>query len=264
MITSRDNALIKKIISLHRTAGRKKRGQYFIEGIRSVKQALDAGAPVAQIIYSAPVYEQRGGQNLMQRIRQLGLRVMEISESLFKVVTDTKSPQYIMAVINMKVDSPEKVLEAREPLIVIADSIQDPGNLGTVIRTADAAGAEGVFLLRGSTDPYSPKVVRSTMGSVFNIPIIRENNESDLLSLLHRKGMRIITAEPGGDNRYWDADFKGKVGIVIGNEANGISPRAKKYSHESVALPMYGKAESLNAAVTCGVLLYKALEQRLT
>ncbi len=225
-------------------------------------QALDAEAPVVEIIYAAPVYGQRGGEGLMRRVRGAGLIVSEVNESLFKVISDTESPQYVMAVIDIEPDDPEVALRPKEGLFVITDGIQDPGNLGTIIRTADATGVQGVFLLRGTTDPYSPKVIRSTMGSIFSIPIIREGNDRDLLSLLRDKKVRIIAAEPTGDDVYWDIDFNGKVGILIGNEANGVSSRAKKYVHRSITLPMHGKAESLNAAIACAVLLYKALEQR--
>lgn len=264
MITSRENVLIKKVVKLHTAAGRKKIRQYFTEGIRSVGQALEAGAPIAEVIYSAGVFRLPGGGELMDRVFKAGLRTVEISESLFKHVSDTENPQPVMAVIDIRDCTLDDLPEAQDMLLVIADAIQDPGNLGTIIRTADAAGAKAVLLLKGTADPYSPKAVRSTMGSIFSIPVMVQCNTEELFCRLRERGVRLIAASPEGGTAYWDADFRGSIAIIIGNEANGISETAREYSDLCVALPMNGRAESLNAAVACGILLYKALEQRLT
>ncbi len=264
MITSRENALIKKVVKLHTAAGRKKIRQYFTEGIRSVGQALDAGAPIAEVIYSTGVIRLPGGGELMDRVFKAGFRAVEVSESLFKHISNTENPQPVMAVIDIRYHTPDDLPEEQDLLLVIADAIQDPGNLGTIIRTADAAGAQAVMLLKGTTDPYSPKAVRSTMGSIFSIPVMAQNNTGELFCRLKERGVRLIAASPEGGTAYWDADFRGSIAIIIGNEANGISETAREYSDLCVALPMNGRAESLNAAVACGILLYKALEQRLT
>ena len=264
MITSRDNALVKKVLKLHTSTGRKRAGQYFTEGIRSVGQALDSKAPVSEVIYSKRVYGLGSGRELMDRVFKAGINIVEVSESLFKFICDTESPQHIMAVIDIKECDREEVMDVKEPLFVIVDGIQDPGNLGTIIRTADGAGASAVLLLKGTTDPYSPKVVRSTMGSNYSIPVFRERDAGELFDALNKKGIRLIASSPESGTPYWNADFTGSIGIIIGNEANGISEQVLEYSDQSVALPMPGRAESLNAAVACGVLLYKALEQRLT
>jgi TrmH family RNA methyltransferase len=264
VITSRENALIKNILKLHTTAGRKKAGQYFTEGIRSVGQSLKAKAPVDKVIFSDKVYRTTGGRELMERISQTGIKAVEISEGLYKSITDTDNPQHIMAVINIKEYRLKDILQSGELLLVIVDGIQDPGNLGTVIRTADAASAHAVMLLKGTADIYNPKTVRSTMGSVFGIPVIQVGDNKELFYWLRETGVRLIASSPEGDIPYWDIDYRGKIGIIIGNEANGISEQVKSCSDMSAVLPMPGGAESLNAAVACGILLYKALEQRLT
>ena len=238
--------------------------QYFTEGIRSVGQALEAGAPIAEVIYSAGVFRLPGGGELMDRVFKAGLRTVEISESLFKHISDTENPQTVMAVIDIKERTMGDLPESQDLLLVIADAIQDPGNLGTIIRTADAAGAKAVILLKGTADPYSPKVVRSTMGALFSIPVITQDDAAELFDRLRERGVRLIAASPEGGIAYWDADFSGSIAIIIGNEAKGISETVRECSDLCVALPMYGRAESLNAAVACGILLYKALEQRLT
>lgn len=264
MITSRDNDLIKKIHRLTSTAGRRKEGQYFTEGVRSVLQSLEAKADVDRVVYSKEVFRMPGGRSLVERVRYNGVKTVEVSENLYRLITDTDSPQHIMAVINIKESRLEDTLGAMGPMLVIVDGLQDPGNLGTVIRTADAVGANGVVLLKGTVDPYNPKTVRSTMGSIFSIPVIRKNDTKAVLEGLQEKGFRLIASSPNAQRPYWDVDYRGKVGIVVGNEARGISEQVGKRADIRVVLPMCGEAESLNAAVACGVLLYKALEQRLT
>lgn len=148
-------------------------------------------------------------------------------------------------------------------LLVIIDGLQDPGNLGTIIRTADAAGADGLILLKGTTDPYSPKSVRSSMGSVTGIPIVQCEDTHRLFSDLKAGGIKIAAAALDENAiPYYNFDYSGKTAIIIGNEAAGISPKVLSYADAVINIPMLGKAESLNAAVACGILLYKAIEQR--
>jgi TrmH family RNA methyltransferase len=149
-------------------------------------------------------------------------------------------------------------------LLVIIDGLQDPGNLGTIIRTADAAGADGLILLKGTTDPYSPKSVRSSMGSVTGIPIVQCEDTHRLFSDLKAGGVKIAAAALDKDAiPYYNYDYTGRIAIIIGNEAAGISPEVLSYADAIINIPMRGRAESLNAAVACGILLYKAVEQRL-
>jgi TrmH family RNA methyltransferase len=263
LITSRENPIVKKILKLHTAAGRKKVRQYFTEGVRSVEQALRTCAPVAEIVYSAGVFGLPGGGEVMDKIRCEGLRTVEVSDSLFKFISDTDNPQYIMAVINIEGQRLDDILKARGLLLVITDGIRDPGNLGTIIRTADAAGASAVLLLKGTVDPYNPKVIRSTMGSIFCIPVIQISDAGELFARLKKRGVKLIASSPGGGTPFWDADLSGEIGIIIGSEANGISEQVLEYADVNVVLPMPGRAESLNASVACGILIYKALEQRV-
>lgn len=264
MITSRENALIKKIVKLHTAAGRKKSGQYFTEGIRSVGQALEAGADIAEAVYCAKVYQLPAGRQLMDRIAWAGIKAVEVSESLYRSITDTENPQPVMAVIDMKDYRLDDILPTNGFFAVIVDGIRDPGNLGTIIRTAHAAGVHAVVLLKGTVDPYNPKTVRGTMGSIFSVPVVQESDTRRLFARLRETGVKLIAASPESRTPYWDINYRGKIAIIIGNEANGISDQVKEHSELSTVLPMPGRAESLNAAVACGILLYKALEQRLT
>jgi tRNA G18 (ribose-2'-O)-methylase SpoU len=341
VITSQGNPLIKKVRRLHSRQGRSKYRQYIIEGIRGVDQALDNGASIAEIIYSDRIWQLNGGAALMDRIGQSGIAAYQVDPALFDWVTDTETPQHVLAVVDM----PEQELgdgslasgdgppasrkhgdsspawkqgdgssasktgqterkdllpgggqllqddrlpqgdglpqrdgplqgdrppqDNRPPqgdrlLLVIIDGLQDPGNLGTIIRTADAAGADGLILLKGTTDPYSPKSVRSSMGSVTGIPIVQCEDTHRLFSDLKEGGVKIAAAALDKDAiPYYSYDYTGRVAIIIGNEAAGISPEVLSYADAIINIPMRGRAESLNAAVACGILLYKAVEQRL-
>lgn len=264
MITSETNPLIKKVKKLNTRKGREKYNQYFIEGIRGVEQLLENGAPVQEVMYSREIFNLQGGRTLIDRLTGLGIKVCEIDRNLFKEIGDTITPQYVLAVVRIKHYMLDAVLRKTHLLLVIVDGVQDPGNLGTIIRTADAAGAYGIILLKGTADPYSSKCVRSTMGSVFSLPIIQAENIKDIFYILKRHGLKIIAASLDGNIPYYQQDFTGNVAIVIGNEARGITREVCEYVDLFARIPMKGKAESLNAAVACGIFLYKAVEQRLT
>lgn len=264
MITSQSNPLVKRIKRLHTRGGRRKYGQYFIEGVRGVEQVLENGAPFNEIVYSSDVFQLNGGKALLERLQKLRIPIAEVSREIFTSIADTETPQYIMAVLKIPQWELDEILQRENLLLVIVDRIQDPGNLGTIIRTADAVGADGVILLKGTTDPYNPKSVRSTMGSIFSVPIIQQDNVDNLFGVLRKRGITIVATSLDSDVSYFELDYTGNTAIIIGSEAGGVSEEVSCKASISVKIPMLGKVESLNAAVACGVILYKALEQRLT
>ncbi len=264
VITSESNPLVKRVRKLHTRKGREKYGEFFVEGIRGVEQLLENGAAIRTVIYSEEVCGINGGEDLLSRLRENGTDVCRVDGSLFGKMTDTVTPQFILALVGIKDYILSDILSKETLMLVIVDGIQDPGNLGTIIRTADAAGADGVILFKGTADPYSPKCVRSTMGSISGIPVFTGNSVEDTFKVLESGGVKIIAASTDGDMPYYREDFRGKTAIVIGSEAAGISPGVREYADRFARIPMRGKAESLNAAVACGIILYKAVEQRLT
>jgi len=264
VIISESSPLIKKVMKLHSRKGRQKYGQYFVEGIRGVEQVLENGAPVEAVIYSKEIYGLHGGQAFIDRLNCSNLKIYQVEKNLFKKIGDTVTPQYVLAVVKMKDYLLNNIFVNSRLLLVIVDGVQDPGNLGTIIRTADAAGADGILLLKGTTDPYNPKCVRSTMGSIFSLPVIRVDNIQENFEILKEHKINIIAASLDGDVPYYRQDFTGNIAIIIGSEAVGISQEVCKYVNQFTSIPMAGKAESLNAAVACGIFLYKAVEQRLT
>lgn len=264
MITSESNPLIKKVKKLHSRAGRQKYGQYFVEGIRAVEQVLENGGPIEEVLYCEEVYRLQGGEALVNKLKESGIKTYQVSSHLFEKITDTAAPQYVLAVLAKEGYQLEQILENKDLLLVIVDGIQDPGNLGTIIRTADAAGAHGIILTKGTVDPYNPKSVRSTMGSIFSLPIIQAENAIELFKKLKASGIKLIGGSLQASTPYFKVDYRGKVALVIGSEAKGISEEVSRHIDLMVTIPMRGKVESLNAGIACGIILYKVVEQRLT
>ncbi len=261
VIESRDNSLLKHVRKLKIKKYRQESGEFVIEGLRFVDEAILAGANIKCIMAAETFYKENIEASIKKAFDNYNMCI--ISDDLFKGVTDTKSPQGIAAIVGLKQSSLDYILENAKTLLVI-DRIQDPGNLGTIIRTAHAANIDGLILLEGTTDPLSPKVLRSTMGSIFRVPIAWGVNFSKLLPLLRRKNFKIYTSRLEGGHPYYDEVYgkNEKMVLVIGNEANGVDESIILESDRLIKIPMPGNAESLNAAVACGIMIFEILRQK--
>ncbi|MCI2000290.1 MAG: RNA methyltransferase [Clostridia bacterium] len=184
-------------------------------------------------------------------------------DKTFRSLSDTNNPQGIMAVVEKNKYKIEDVIKnsKKNALYIIAENLNDPGNLGTIIRTADACQADGIFLSKGSVDLYNGKVLRSTMGSVFHIPIITETDIKECVDILHDNGVKIYAAHLKGEKMPYDINLTNPSAFLIGNEAGGLSNETAKMADELIKIPMPGKAESLNASVAASVLMYEAVRQ---
>lgn len=253
MITlSASNDKIKHIKKLAKKREREKCGEFIIEGKRSVCDAVKNGAEVSYIIFS-----DEPDVPFPPEIPQFLTDAHTFSE-----ITDTESPQDMLAVVKAASFDAESVFSGKYDLIVLCDRVQDPGNIGTIIRTADAVGSAAVILSSGCADLYNPKVVRSTMSSVFNIPIIKDADVVGALRRLSESGYRTFCGALSENCvSLFDADFSGKCVIVIGNEGSGVSDEIITLCDSAVKIPMLGKAESLNASVSAGILMYEVLRQ---
>ena len=262
VVTSRENAYIKELKSLKDKKHRDDKGLFFIEGLRFVEEALKEEIKISRIFVSESFCSGQTERDDAGMLDACGCDVFMLPDRLFKEVADTEAPQGILAVIPKMDQNIESVFKDNS-LIVLLDSIQDPGNLGTIIRTADAAGATGVVLSKGCVDVYNPKVLRSTMGSVFHIPVYSSRNFIQTIRYIKSKGIKVFAAYPDGASSCFDADMTKGTAILIGNEANGISPEAASESDELVKIPMQGRAESLNASIASAVFLFEAVRQRM-
>lgn len=262
MITSSQNKTIKDIKALSRKRERTRTGFFVAEGLRFVEAAIQCGADIEVILYSSAAFRTVEGQALISGLLKDGrYRVYEVDDKLFSELSDTQSPQGILAVVKQPAYDWSDVMTP-EGLVVVLDRIQDPGNLGTIVRTADAAGASGIVLLKGSVDPYNPKVLRSTMGSVFTMPVIESADWTEVAQLAREGGYLIAATSLEDSVDYDEPDYRGPTVLVIGNEANGISREILDVADVRVKIPIVGSAESLNAGVAAAVMMYEVLRQR--
>ncbi|NOU90071.1 RNA methyltransferase [Paenibacillus sp. LMG 31460] len=257
-IMSVQNARVKEWAQLLERRGRDKQGKYIIEGYHLVEEALSAKAPVETILYSLEKGVPAGlAEQVTSSVEWVG-----VSQAVLEKCSDTQTPQGVLAVVARPQLGMDELLAGEHDLVVVLDGVQDPGNLGTIIRSADAVGAKAVVLGRGTVDLYNPKTIRSTMGSMYHLPIV----EADLLELLPRareRGVRLVTTSLQAQRSCYDTDLRQPTWLILGNEAKGVSPEVAAQSDVQVIIPMQGKAESLNVAMAATVLLFEASRQRL-
>lgn len=261
-ITSSQNPYIKEIKCLKERKHRENKNKFFIEGIRFVEEALCEDGMIDEIFISDQLTGNKGGKEILDKVYERNYKPLVVSDKLFKEISDTRTPQGILATIKAKQYSMDDII-TDDNFLIILESIQDPGNLGTIIRTADAVGATGIILSKGCVDLYNPKVLRSTMGSIFHIPFYQSTDLVETLRWLKQKAVKVFAAHLKGSSNCFEVDMRGNVAVVIGNEAKGISDEAAKNADVLVKIPMNGRAESLNASVAAGILMYEVSRQRL-
>ncbi|MDF2882052.1 MAG: methyltransferase [Clostridiaceae bacterium] len=257
IIKSKENELVKSVKKLLDKKYRKISSKFIIEGFRFTEEALKSDFHVETILVSETSRDKWNSYDFESKVKST-TRVYWISNSVMKYLSDTETPQGVLAVVEMK----ENKTSFEEGFYVLADKIQDPGNLGTIIRTAHACGALGVLLTKGTVDVYNNKTLRSTMGSIFNVPVI-EDEDLQLLNSLRENGFKLIVSALDADINFYDINLKGRYIIAVGNEGNGISSEIMQIGDIKAKLPMPGNAESLNAAVAISVMMYEAVRQKL-
>lgn len=253
-ITSRENPTYKMVKSLARKKGRTQTGMYFAEGVRLVEEALqDAAEQLVCILVSASYTGH--GRPVDTLLGKTQKPVYVLRDALFRTLCGTETPQGIAAVL--RIPQPPAEIPAHADYLLIIDGVAEPGNLGTILRTAEAAGVDLVCLRAGSADLYNPKVVRSTMGSVFRVPVM-PFAAPELLDTLHQAGFLVIATALQPHAIPPQAVTAGKKrALIIGSEASGVSEDLLARADACVRLPMAGRVESLNAAVAAGILLYQ-------
>lgn len=250
-ITSTQNTTYKYLKSLQHKKARTSHGVYTVEGEKSVWDAIHAGKEIVSIAIA---------KRLAMPALPSDIPVYFMPDHVFDGLCDTKTPQGILAVIKMEKNT--DFTPKKTGIYIYCDKVADPGNAGTIIRTADAAGMDGVLFSPDSVDLYSPKTVRASMGSFFHISAIPDA-ELSMLSGLKQAGYQILCAMLGEDTvEYTVPDYKKPTVIVLGNEANGISPAVASFADMCVKIPILGGAESLNVGVAGAVLMYEAVRQR--
>lgn len=266
MIESVQNKHIKWLMGLQKNKKHRYKEKVFIvEGIKLVEEIPKDWEIISIFVSSSFLKEKKDYLNQIILTRSFSENtVVEISDKIFDTISDTKTPQGILAVCKQKDFVFEEILSIKNGFYLILEDIQDPGNLGSIIRTGDALGVDGIFLTKGSVDLYNPKVIRSTMGSIFHLPILTDINIDMLLKELKNSNISIISAHLKGEKYPYQCDLRSNIALLIGNEANGIKNSTAQKTDILVKIPMSGKAESLNAAMAAGILMYEVTRQRNT
>ena len=258
-ISSKDNSLIKHIKRLKEKKYRDEYGEYVVEGLKLIKEALQENADIKHIVVCDGCDNSETIESHL-KYEMARLDFIYVPQNIFKLLSDVENPQGVLAVIGKP--NKEADINLNEDIILALDDIQDPGNLGTILRTADSVGLKQILVSKGTADAYNPKVVRSTMGAIFRVKVIECDNLKETLKLLQSKEYKVMTTSLKAKKTIYEVDYKKKV-IVIGNEANGVSKDIINFADEKVIIPMLGKTESLNASVATGVILYEYVRQKL-
>ena len=293
LITSVNNQRVKEVANLKQKKYRTESGTFFAEGLRAVEEAVQY-ADVTELFYTeaeagrldevlkaagnVPADTKEKSENKKnanhnnagtakkQNEAANGIRMYQVDEKVMAKLSDTKAPQGVLAVIrtpeqNLRQLRPGTASDNNAPVIIL-DRVQDPGNLGTIIRTADAVGALGLILLEGCVDAYSPKVVRASMGSLFHLPVVQDVTAEEALTWCYRNGYEpAATALKNAQNVY-KADISKKMAFLFGNEANGVAEELQAAAETRLFIPMAGLAESMNVAMAAGIILFEGLRQR--
>lgn len=239
---------------------RRSAGKLALEGPHLVEEALAAGLH-PEVIFVTRSFLEEGGEKICSALLERTRRYL-LSPSLFARLADTETPQEIAAIFPFREPDPAARPAGSLSLVMILERLQDPGNMGTIIRTAAAAGVDALFYGPGCVDPYSPKALRSSAGALFHLPPTAVEDPLSLVQLLQRSGMAVITTQPRSGHSFWEIDYRKKTAILIGSESSGLSPELVAASDFPVSIPQFSSLDSLNAAVAAAVIIYEALRQR--
>ena len=256
MITSTANAQVKNLAQLiKKSKARTEQGVYIVEGIKMFQEAPKE--EIVKVYLSEELYDKG---TLAESLNGVSYEVLK--NDVFNHVADTKTPQGVLCVMKQKKYTLDQLTEGGCPLMLVLENLQDPGNLGTMMRTAEGAGVTGVLLSRGCVDIYNPKTIRSTMGSIYRVPFLYTDDLLGDMDKLHAKGICTYAAHLKGKGYYDEESYKEPTAFLIGNEGNGLSDELSDKAKQYIKIPMEGKLESLNAAVAAAILMYEASRQR--
>lgn len=268
MISSTANSRVKQVVQWQgKAAERKKDGVFIVEGMKMYGEAPADGIRETYISTACLRRIRESGESLqrdiLRKLEETGYE--EVSEEVLARMSDTRSPQGIVCVLSRPFYTMEEMLRAgrgQPPLLLLLEDLQDPGNLGTILRTGEGAGVGGVIMSRDTADIYNPKTVRATMGSVFRVPHIYVDNLGDAVKVLTEAGIHVYAAHLKGKAYYDTFDFRTGTAFLIGNEGNGLREETANLAQQYIRIPMEGQVESLNAAVSAALLMYEAHRQR--
>jgi TrmH family RNA methyltransferase len=259
-ITSTRNRRIVDARKLDQRKHRQRQGRFLVEGLQLLHMALDAGARPVEVFYCEDLFAGTEAAALLSRFRDTVADLVPVSEHVMHALSQRDAPQGLVATFALSETSLQDLYPTGRELVVVLDRLQDPGNAGTLIRTADAVGAGAVILIEPCVDVLDPKTVRGSMGSLFNLPLVRTDDVTQLFGWLRDSGLRPVGADAQLGSAWGEGLWQGGVALVLGNEARGLSDDVRAHLQDWARLPIVGRAESLNVAVAGGVLMYAWLQ----
>ena len=256
IISSKNNEVIKEIKKLKEKKYRE--NKFIVEGIKIVEEAINEQVKISLIVISENLFNNNESIKYFEKLTQY--KYIIVTEKVFLELSDVKTPQGILAVIEKDINA--KIDEDADYIMAL-DDLQDPGNIGTIIRTLDSANIKQLIVSKGTVDAYSPKVVRSTMGAIFRVKVIEVDNLAETLKKLQKDGYEVVSTSLQTDKSIYDISYNKKV-VVIGNEGNGVSKEIQELSDYKVKIPMLGKTESLNASVAASIMIYEYVREKFS
>ena len=256
MITSTSNPQIKRLVQLQKKSKARSQEKVFV--VEGLRMFVEVPKEQLQKVYVSETFYNKKKQELQFQ----NFPVEVLSDHVFEYVSDNKTPQGILCVVRQKNYELDILLQVENPHFMVLDNLQDPGNLGTILRTSEGAGVDAVFLSKDCVDIYNPKTIRSTMGSIYRMPFVYVEDLLELLDLFREKGILSYAAHLQGENNYDKENYRSGTAILIGNEGNGLRDEVAKKADIWVQIPMHGQVESLNAAIAASILMFEVARQR--
>lgn len=260
VITSRANPLVQELKALAQKKYRAQRGEFLLEGIQPVLEAISQQAPIRLLLVASDLLASKIARDAVRRQEHAGTRVVYVSAKVFESLAEREHPTGLAAVVKITPRALGDLRVTDDAIFVALYQVSNPGNLGTILRTADAVKARGVILIGNSTDPYAPTALTAGRGAIFSMPLVPLATAAELLQWCHKNHLRVITTTDRGTQTLWDADLRPPLVLVFGNEGEGL-PAEILAQGQPVRIPMYGAVDSLNLAVAAGVLLYECARQ---
>lgn len=261
IITSTGNPRVKKTLRLRGKRGRAEGERILIDGVREIGRAVEAGVSIEEILFCDKLLDGRTARELLRKIEARGALLTQVSETVFDKIRYGDRTGGLVAVGKRPTMLLNEVRLSAMPMIAVIENLEKPGNLGAIIRTADAAGVEAILVVDPGMDLYGPNVIRASLGTIFAVPVV-ETRSAEAIQWLQERDLSIITATPEGATIYTAVDLRRPVAFVFGSEAQGLSAAWRTLKVIQASVPMRGRADSLNVATTAALFFYEALRQR--
>ena len=261
-ITSLTNPRVKQLVKLRNRRERDASGVFLIEGYRELTKAVDSGFALREIYVSADLFLGENEASLVERALAAGAERIDVGPEAFAKASYRDRPEGLIGLADQFPTTLDRLKPSSNPLILVVESIEKPGNLGTMLRTADAAGVDAVVVCEPTTDPFNPNVVRASLGCLFLVPLA-VTSTPEAIDWLAQAGVTTRAATPAASLPHWQADFRGPSAIVVGSEQYGLSDTWLREAETQIRIPMSGHIDSLNAAMAAGIVLFEAVRQRL-